>query len=78
MLTDLNQIYNRLMVKRSFVRINVDYKQFKVDRKDIVHTHFVKKRINPRIPAFGRPPKSLTIDIEQDSETVTVFETHHQ
>lgn len=64
------------MVKRCFVRINIDKKQYKVDRRDINHTHFIKKRITPEIPAFPTKLKYQQTDVEEDSEPLTLSDPH--
>ena len=45
------------MTKRSFVRIRIDGERFKVDKRDIVKTHFVHKRATVHIPAFSSSTK---------------------
>lgn len=62
------------MGKRCFVRINVHDKQYKLDRRDLAHTHFLKKDQKPRIPAFFSKLKCPKDDPE-DSETFFGCET---
>ncbi len=62
------------MGKRCFVRINVDAKQYKLDRRDIVQTHYFKKRRGPKIPTFPPKSKCQHTDVEEDSETNSIFD----
>lgn len=43
---------NYKMGKKSFVRVMVGTKQYRLNRSDITRTHFIKKSPKPALPQF--------------------------
>jgi len=60
---------NSLMGKKSFVRIVVGSKQYRLNRSDITRTHFIKKRVVPRVPSFfmGAKHDDFSLELENTS-----------
>jgi hypothetical protein len=64
------------MGKRSFVRINVESKQYKLDRRDIIATHHIKKSRSPAIPTYTSVLRCFNSDAEFDSDMGSIPEAH--
>ena len=65
------------MGKRLFVRIDINSKQIKVDKRDILQTHFLKKRRDRKVPAYPSLlslPKYFNSDAECDSEPLSALD----
>ena len=57
------------MGKKSFVRVLVGKKQYRLDRSDITRTHFIKKRVVPPIPYFSMSVKSDDSNLDLENTT---------
>ena len=59
------------MTKKSFVRVSICSKNYRLSRSDIVRTHFTRKRALPRLPPYAL---SSRIDSDLELENKAFYE----
>ena len=55
------------MGKKSFVRVVVGSREYRLSRSDITRTHFIKKRTVPRVPSFCADAKREDFSLELEN-----------
>lgn len=60
---------NSNMGKKSFVRVLVGKKLYRLDRSDITRTHFIKKKAVPPVPCFFKSVRNNDCDLELENTT---------
>ena len=58
---------NSEMGKKSFVRVVVGSREYRLSRSDITRTHFIKKRTVPRVPSFCADAKRDDFSLELEN-----------
>ena len=54
--------YNNFMTKRSFVKVRISRKIYKLDKRDLVKTYYAPRKTSLKIPPFSPLPHDFNSD----------------